>query len=79
VKFYQYHSNFIHVDLIEDSKLVGPFIVFSLSNLPEFAILGWRTGRGRTHLPNLGVDILLMVEGEDSGDIAYVNLLIYLY
>jgi len=64
VEFYRYHANFIHVDLN------GYFIIFSLSNLPEFATLGWRIGRGRKNLPNLGVDILLMVEGENSGDIA---------
>jgi hypothetical protein len=72
VEFYRYHSNFIRVDLTEDSKLVGPFI-FSLSNLPEFAPLGWRVGRGRKNLKNLGVDIPLMVEGGNSGDIAGIH------
>jgi hypothetical protein len=72
VEFYEYHCNFIRVDSSEASKLVGCF-VFSLSNLPEFASLGWRIGRGRKNLRNLCVDILLMVEGEGSGDIAGVH------
>ncbi|TAQ86913.1 hypothetical protein B7494_g4750 [Chlorociboria aeruginascens] len=69
VEFYRYHYNFIRIDILQNSKLGGPF-VFSLNNLPEFAPLGWRIGRGRKNLRNLSVDILFMVEEEDSSDIA---------
>jgi hypothetical protein len=68
--FYAHHCNFIRVDSIEDSKLVGCFVL-SLGNLPEFASLGWRIGRGRRNLKNVGVDILLLVG--DTNDIAGIH------
>lgn len=70
--FYGYHCNFIRVNSTKASNLAGCF-VFSLSKLPEFAPLGWRIGRGRTNLRNLGVDILLMVEGKGSDEIAGIS------
>jgi hypothetical protein len=72
VDFYKHHCNFIRVDSTEASKRVGCFI-FSLNNLPEFAPLGWRIGRGRKNLRNLGVDILLLVDGKDSDEIAGIH------
>jgi hypothetical protein len=33
-----------------------------LGTLPEFAQIGWRTGRGRDGLKNRGVDLLLTIE-----------------
>lgn len=69
IEFYKYYYNFIRVDLSEASKLVRYF-VFSLSNLLKFTSLGWRIGRGRKNLKNLYIDILLIMEGEESGDIA---------
>jgi len=63
--FYEHHCHFIRVDSIEDSKLVGCFPL-SLGNLPEFAPIGWRIGRGRKNLKNAGVDILLLVDDTDE-------------
>lgn len=72
VDFYTHHCNFICVDSTMASKHVGCF-TFSLSKLPEFAPLGWRIGRGRKNLKNLGVDILLMVDGKSNDEIAGIH------
>lgn len=68
VEFYHHHCKYIHEDL--DSQC----FVFSLNHLPEFAPLGWRIGRGRKNLPNLGVDILVLLEeGKSNDDIAGIH------
>jgi len=61
VPFYEHHYRFLDV--------TSKCFVFSLNNLPEFAPIGWRVGRGRSNLKNLGVDILLLMD-EHSDDIA---------
>ena len=63
--FYEHHLKFIRVDL--------NCFVFSLKSLPQFAPIGWRIGRGRTNLPNLGVDMLLLVSKEEDADIAGIH------
>ncbi|KAJ9370755.1 hypothetical protein DTO282E5_4515 [Paecilomyces variotii] len=57
-----YHQQFIK-EVQRDGKWVNAF-EFSLSNLPQFAHIGWRIGRGRTSLENRGVDLLLHVEDD---------------
>lgn len=60
------HRQFLRFDDrpdILDAKREHYFL-FSLGLLPEFPTLGWRLGRGRQGLPNLGVDILIE-GGED--------------
>jgi hypothetical protein len=41
-------------------------LYFVARNLPEFAPLGQRISRGRRNLKNVGVDILLLVDGTDE-------------
>lgn len=72
IPFYNHHCSFLKVESGNDSKISGCF-QFSLSHLPQFAPLGWRIGRGRSSLKDLGVDILLLVDGEDKEDIAGIH------
>jgi hypothetical protein len=44
--------------------------VLSLDRLPELPSIGWRIGRGRRKLRNLGVDLLLPADDDNDNDIA---------
>jgi hypothetical protein len=62
---YEHHCRFMRIDSV--TPQLGGCFIFSLSDLPEFAPLGWRIGRGRKIEKNLGVDILLLIEeGRDE-------------
>jgi hypothetical protein len=49
--------------------------VFSLSELPEFPVLGWRLGKGRSKKENLDVDLLLMDSGSSEDEIGGIHAL----
>lgn len=65
-----YHQQFIDETIVGDR--VTKCFTLSLGNLPQFAQIGWRIGRGRDSLNNSGVDLLLTIEDrcidEDSGE-----------
>jgi hypothetical protein len=64
-----HHRQFIRIDErpeVPEAKRENYFL-FSLGLLPEFPTLGWRLGRGRNGLPNLGVDILIEGGEEVAG------------
>lgn len=59
-----YHQQFIK-EVMRDGRPVNAF-EFSLSNLPEFAQIGWRIGCGRKSLKNWGVDLLLYTKDDSN-------------
>lgn len=63
-----HHRQFID-EVFYDSRPTKCFNL-SLAVLPEFPQLGWRIGKGREPLKNLGVDLLLSMDGieEDNED-----------
>ena len=58
-----YHQQFIGETVVSDR--ITKCFTLSLGNLPEFAQIGWRIGRGRDSLKNRGVGLLLTIENED--------------
>jgi hypothetical protein len=66
---YKYHAQFLEIDDTESDMQSGSFVL-SLGNLPEFAPLGWRIGKGRKNQRNAAVDLLLTPDPRDEGDIA---------
>ncbi len=65
----EHHRQFVRLDDrpdIPETKREHYFL-FSLGLLPEFPTIGWRLGRGRLGLPNLGVDILIDTGEEVAG------------
>lgn len=67
----EYHRKFLEVTA-EDTQVLQPTysFVLSLDCLPELPGIGWRIGRGRKKLRNLGVDLLLPTDDGDDQDIA---------
>src|SRR5690242_5341516 len=62
----KYHTDFVKEFVIDDQPDPVPCFVFSLHQLPEQSKMGWRIGKGRSPLPNLGVDLLLSSASNDS-------------
>jgi hypothetical protein len=62
---FQHHKQFLRLDDRENLHVKDrqDCWIFSLGLLPEFPAIGWRIGKGRSHLPNHSVDILIH-EGE---------------
>ncbi|KAJ5291489.1 kinase-like domain-containing protein [Penicillium angulare] len=60
-----YHRKFIG-ETILDNKPTNCFVL-SLKNLPLFAHIGWRVGKGRESLQHRGVDLLLCLDQQDDG------------
>jgi hypothetical protein len=68
---FEYHCKFMHIESGQNEIVAGSYVL-SLQNLPQYAALGWRIGRGRKDKPNLGVDILMLV-GDDDKSVAGVH------
>jgi hypothetical protein len=62
---FQHHKQFLRLDDRENPDVEDrqDCWIFSLGLLPEFPAIGWRIGKGRSHLPSHSVDILIH-EGE---------------
>lgn len=67
----EYHRKFLE-STSDDPQVSKPTYSFALSldRLPELPSIGWRIGRGRRKLRNLGVDLLLPTDDDNDNDIA---------
>jgi hypothetical protein len=67
----EYHRKFLEStpDDAQDSQSTYSFIL-SLDRLPELPSIGWRIGRGRRKMRNMGVDLLLPTDDENDNDLA---------
>src|SRR5277367_1794762 len=65
----EYHRKFLETTS-EDPQASEPTysFVLSLDRLPELPSIGWRIGRGRRKLRNMGVDLLLPTDDDNDND-----------
>lgn len=67
----EYHQKFIG-ETVLDNKPINCFVL-SLDNLPCFAHIGWRIGRGRDSLKNRGVDLFLCLNDQTDDGVGGIH------